>query len=238
MNNLIIGGLVYNEEYKFLHQWLENNSKLSNKIVIIDDGSTDNSLTICSKYTSYISQTNNLMNKNESLLRKTLWDKCIELANNGDYIFISDNDELLTENSLENFEKIINIANSLECDAISYILYDMWNNDYYREDKYWTAHKKLWTHCIKYNKNKNYYWNTNQLHCGRLPINSFNISFPSKLQVKHMGYSTLELRKKKFEFYNNLDPNGIYGIKEQYNSILDKNPNLIKFKDNFEENNE
>ena len=38
MNNLIIASLVYNEEHRFLEKYLNSISKLTNKIVIIDDG--------------------------------------------------------------------------------------------------------------------------------------------------------------------------------------------------------
>ena len=80
MNNLVLGCLVYNEEKRFLKQYLDRMSQLTNKIVIIDDGSTDNSINICSKYTSNIYQTDRLMTKNESALRQNLWEKCVKLC--------------------------------------------------------------------------------------------------------------------------------------------------------------
>ena len=50
-----------------------------------------------------------------------------------------------------------------------------------------------------------------------------------------MAYSSLELRQQKIKFYKKLDPNSEWGIKAQYDSILDENPILIDFKDNFED---
>ena len=58
IKNLIVGGCVYNDEHKFLRPWLESLKKLTDKIFIIEDGSTDNSLLICREYTPYILQTN------------------------------------------------------------------------------------------------------------------------------------------------------------------------------------
>lgn len=239
MNNLIIGTLVYNEEHKFLKEYLDKISQLTNNIVIIDDGSTDNSLSICSKYTSNINISDRLMTKDESLLRYNLWNECIKLANNGDYILIQDCDELYPDSSIKKFEETLKKADKLQADSIAFNLYDMWNKKEYREDSpYWTASKHLWVRCIRYRSNYNYYWSNKKLHCGSLPINSYYNAYASKLQIQHMAYSTVELRKKKVEFYNNLDPEGQWGIKEQYNSILDENPTLITFKDNFEDNNE
>ena len=236
MNNLILGCLVYNEAKRFLEKFLSDISQLTNKIVIIDDGSTDNSVSICSKYTSNIYQTDRLMAKDESILRSKLWEKCIKIAKEGDYILIQDCDELYTKNSIQNFEKTIYTAEKLQADSIAHIKYDMWNKNQYREDPpYWQAHFNYLVWCVKYRKNYDYYFNNMKLHCGSIPINAYYNAFPSKLQVQHMAYSTLELRKQKVEFYKQLDPNAQGFMKNQYDLILDENPTLIDFKDNFED---
>ena len=235
MSNLIVGSLVYNEEHKFLEQYLNSISKIANKLVLIDDGSTDNSLAICKKYTDNIFQTKNLFKTNESQLRQLLWNKCIQQCKEDDFILIQDCDELYTESSLQSFQQAIQVADKLQADGIGFNLYDMWNESQYREEPpYWTASQHFWVRCIRYKKNYTYYWNGNKLHCGSLPVNGYYNAIPTKLQIKHMAYSTLELRQKKVEFYNNLDPQAKYGIKAQYDSILDENPILKDFKDNFE----
>ena len=181
MNNIIIGTLVYNEEHKFLKEYLSKMCQITNKIVIIDDGSSDNSLSICNQYTSYITQTDRLFIKNESLLRQKLWNECIKLCGNNDFILIQDCDEIYPDSSLENYEKTIKIANKLNADAIAFCLYDMWNNTQYREEApYWTASQHFWVRCVKYKKNYTYYWNNSNLHCGSLPINAYYCAFPSK----------------------------------------------------------
>lgn len=236
MNNLIIGTLVYNDEHKFLKQYLDKISQLTNKIVIIDDGSTDNSVSICSKYTSNIFKTDRIMTKSESLLRTALWNKCVQIANNNDFILILDSDELLTLNSIKHFEEKIYECNKLDGDSISTILYDMWNVSQYREDlPLWKAHKNLWVWCCKYRKNYRYYWDNNKLHSNRLPINSHFSIYLTNLQIQHMSYSTPELRLAKRKYYDTLDKNGEWDSIKKYNSILDENPTLIDFKDNFED---
>lgn len=236
MSNLIVGSLVYNEEHKFLKQYLNGISKIANKIVIIDDGSTDNSVNICEKYTDIIGITEHVFHKNESQLRQALWEACTKQCKENDFILIQDCDELYTDSSLLHFQQAIQIADKLQADGIGINLYDMWNENQYREEPpYWTANKHFWVRCVRYKKNYTYYWNSNKLHCGSLPINAYYCAIPTKLQIKHMAYSTLELRQKKVEFYNNLDPQAKYGIKAQYDSILDENPILKDFKDKFEE---
>ena len=80
-----------------------------------------------------------------------------------------------------------------------------------------------------------YYWTNMKIHGGSVPINSYFSAYPSKLQIQHWAYSTLELRKQKVDFYKTYDEGAKCGNKQQYDSILDENPNLIDFKDNFED---
>ena len=105
----------------------------------------------------------------------------------------------------------------------------MWNPSQYREDKYWTAHLRWWVHMVRYNNKTKYIWKNKQLHCGRIPLNSYYNAYPSKLQIMHMGYSRPDLRQEKYNFYMNIDKNGENGILSQYESIIDKNPHLIDF---------
>ncbi len=51
----------------------------------------------------------------------------------------------------------------------------------------------------------------------------------STLRLKHFGWSKVEDRTRKYKRYKELDKDGKYGDTKQYESILDKNPNLNKF---------
>lgn len=236
MSNLIVGTLVYNEANKFLRRYLEGITKITNNLVIIDDGSTDGSLEICKQYTNNILQTDHLYQQNESSSKQLLWQECTKLCKDGDFILIQDSDELYPESSLQYFQQAIQVANKLQADGISVKLYDMWSETQYREEPpYWVANLHYWTRCVRYKENYTYYWSNRKVHSESVPLNSYFCSIPTKLQIKHMAYSTLELRQKKVEFYNKLDPQAQYGIKGQYDSILDENPILKDFKDNFEE---
>jgi len=49
--------------------------------------------------------------------------------------------------------------------------------------------------------------------------------------VKHLGWASPADRLKKYQRYMELDPEGKFGIIEQYKSILDPHPNLIKWEE-------
>ena len=239
MNNIIVGGCIYNEEKKFLKKWLEAISKITNKILIIDDGSTDNSLSICSKYTSYILQTNRLYFMGENKLRELWWNEASKIANDGDFLFPIDADNIITENSILNLEKEIYNCNKLNGDAIAGHCYDMWNEKEYREEpeKGWFESTKPWINCVKLDKTKQYYWYNMYIHCGSIPINGYFSAYPCKLQMQHLGFSTPELRKEKINFYNQYDPHDIINEKNRkYKSFLDENPKLYPFIDLYEKN--
>lgn len=233
MNKIVVGSIVYNEEHRFLEKYLSNIQKYANEIVLIDDGSTDNSLKMCKEVTKNVFKTNRLFIKDEVELRDALWCKCSELCNSGDFILIQDCDEFLHNDSIEHLKLEINKCLYLDGDAIAWKLYDMWNEHQYREDKYWNAHKRLWVHMVRYSNRIKYMWKNTKLHCGRIPINSFYSAFPSQLQILHMGYSREDLRKEKYDFYMNIDKEGKSGNIAQYESILDYNPNLVNFVSNY-----
>ena len=60
MNKIVVGSIVYNEEHRFLEKYLSNIQKYANEIVLIDDGSTDNSLKMCKEVTKNVFKTNRL----------------------------------------------------------------------------------------------------------------------------------------------------------------------------------
>jgi hypothetical protein len=49
--------------------------------------------------------------------------------------------------------------------------------------------------------------------------------------LKHLGWVKKEDRMAKFKRYRELDPDGTYGSTEQYQSILDESPNLVRFEE-------
>lgn len=237
IKNLVMGGCIYNEEHKFLIPWLESLKKITDKIFIIDDGSTDNTLSICEKYTSYILKTDRLYPKGENILRKLWWDEASKLINNGDFIFPLDADEILTDNSILHFEEEIYNCLKKDGDAIAMDYYDMWNENEYRDEpeKGWVRTTRPMNNCVKFNKNKKYLWYQMYIHCGSVPANAYYCVYPSKLQIKHYAFSTLELRKNKINFYEKYDPYDIIGAKnKEYASFLDENPKLYPFIDNYE----
>lgn len=160
---------------------------------------------------------------NEIELRKQQWEEV--LKTNPEWILSLDADEIFETSFAENIDTLL-FADGV--DLFCFRLYDLWNANHYREDTYWRSHLNYRPFLLRYKEDFNYVWNESPQHCGRFPENIFELSHQlSNLRLKHLGWSKAEFRLEKYMRYMLLDPDGKYGWKEQYMSILDEQPHLI-----------
>ena len=109
----------------------------------------------------------------------------------------------------------------------------MWYKHLYRSDEYWNAHYSYRPFLIRYQPNFKYKFINKKQHCGRMPKNVLLLKYVnSSLRLKHYGWMREEDRRNKYDRYKKLDKDGTYGNSKQYESILDKNPNLERFIEN------
>lgn len=224
---MIIGAmLVRNESGRYLERVLEQMQQVCDRIVIVDDCSTDDTVEICRSYGADVYQHHHesLFVTNELELRKGLWNAAAR--NHGDWILCLDADEALS--NPEKLREMIALAEQRGCDALAFRLYDMWSETHYRNDHLWNAHKRFWPMCVRYDERKDYDWLEQPLHCGRFPLNAYKLPMDAKIDILHWGWSREAERKAKYERYMSIDTQGL-GSREQYESILDSNPRLLPY---------
>lgn len=219
--------IVKNEAGRYLERMLNSLVGHIDEAVIIDDGSTDNTIQLCREILKgiplHLIQNDHSLFEYEVSLRKKQWDETIKT--NPDWILNLDADEILEESFWQHAQELINNPNY---DFYCFRLYDMWDETHYREDEYWNAHSIYRPYLMRYQPGFAYKWNEIPQHCGRFPVNTFSFpSFNSESRVQHFGWATEEDRMGKKKRYELLDPDAIYGIREQYDSILDSCPNLM-----------
>jgi GT2 family glycosyltransferase len=236
-NKITLSMIVKNEAGRYLKQVLESLKGHIDEAVIIDDASCDDTVNMCrailKEIPLHIIQNDKSMFASEAQLRKKQWEETVKT--NPDWILNLDADEILEKNFWKNAQELIN---NRDYDLYCFRLFDMWNNTQYREDEYWNAHNVYRPFLMRYQPDFKYKWNEAAQHCGRFPINTS--SFPKsalEFRVKHLGWSAPVDRVEKYKRYQLLDSDAIYGIKEQYDSILDTDPNLVKWdEDQMNEN--
>jgi glycosyltransferase involved in cell wall biosynthesis len=228
-NKITLSMVVKNEEGRYLSTMLKSLCKHIDEAVIVDDRSTDNTVEICKEILKdiplHIIKNEASMFSNEVSLRQKQWDETIKT--NPDWILNLDADEILEDDFWGNINSLLN---DIKYDGYAFRLYDMWNDTHYREDEFWNAHDSYRTFLIRYQPDFPYKYNDIPQHCGRFPMNIF--SHPTanlEYRIKHLGWATEKDRQAKKERYSILDPDAIYGVRRQYDSIMDQSPTLREF---------
>lgn len=229
---LTLSMIIKNEANKYLRDVLVAANEYITDAVIIDDGSTDNSVEICKEVLGdkLIKLVINEQSKfaNECSLREQQWNETV--ATNPDWILCLDADEIFEDKFKDRVGQMIADQNA---DAYLFRLYDFWDPTHYREDEYWQAHLYYRIFMVRYKPGMAYTFQQTAQHCGRFPLQVHNYakSIPSDLRLKHYGWERAQSRIDKYERYNRLDPGARFGWKEQYESILDPNPHLVEWKE-------
>jgi GT2 family glycosyltransferase len=223
--------VIHNEADKHLAHVLTKHREYIDEAVIIDDGSTDDSAEICHELLKgiplHLVRNPTPQFTNEVALRKQQWKETI--SHQPEWIVNMDADEVFEDGFATGVHALLSRQHG---DVCCFRLYDMWTESHYREDPYWRAHYVYRPFIVRYRPNLRYLWKEQPLHCGRFPGNIFELpSFLSYYRVKHLGWSSEKIRQEKYARYKLLDPTALYGWKEQYESILDAEPNLVPWRE-------
>ncbi|MFW5890739.1 MAG: glycosyltransferase [bacterium] len=222
---LVGGMLVRNEADRYLKDTLGHMLSYCDEVVVLDDASTDKTVEIAKKFTPFVFEKNKSMFHNEIVVRKELWKHI--LNRNPNWILILDADEIFED---EIVTRIDDMMNQSIYDVWGFKLFDMWNETHYRDDKYWKAHNFYHPFLVRNITDYKHIWNEKPHHCGRFPVSINNLPMgKSNIRLKHLGWMKEKDRIEKYNRYKKFDPDAKYGWKEQYESILDESPNLVKF---------
>ena len=192
LSSLVVAALVKNEAKKYWQSALAGWSEFADRIVVLDDNSTDKTVKIAKRFPKV-----ELYSRygaaeaawgSESHARKELWDCAMECSEPGDYVLWLDADMIPLADPRD-------FAHS-HCDTFFFVLYDLWGRDendrlLYRDDVFWCAHARPRPWMIKRAKDFAADWPTRGIHSGHLPENwrFGNATFvPPSHGLLHYGY--------------------------------------------------
>jgi glycosyltransferase involved in cell wall biosynthesis len=197
--SLYVQMMIGNEEGRYLERVLKSASEYADKILVLDDCSTDKTAEICKSFEKVVYQKSpfgkSMFGEDESVIRNLQWELTRQVAKEGDWIISLDADEEFDHN----FVKALPELMKLDYDWISVRLLDMWNDNQYRTDGYWSP---MITRLFKFKSEQFGY--TGKIHTGCVPYYaaaSIKGYGRSDLRLKHLGWIKDEDKKRKFDFY-------------------------------------
>ena len=245
---IVLSMLVKNEANRYLNECLDSIVPFVDKVVVIDNGSTDNTMGIihakCLDKVCDLSSSTEFY-EDEYDLRTLQFEttiKTIKKFNSNDeptIIIVLDADEVLSPETQKIFpsilqEMLINKENGN--DSVMFgIMYHFWlSKTHFRTDKLWSPCEKQFM--FTYNNSYEYKFMKKKFACGVLPTNIYDDSpyikvVNQKLKLMHFGYSDYNDTLKKHKIYNEYDPDGKYHNKKHLLSIDSKRIALEKFTD-------
>ena len=230
-SRLTLSMLVHNEVDRYLPRVLEHVRHYIDDAVILDDASTDNTADLCRDLIARhhiplrLIQNTRTGFGHEVTLRKQQWR--LTVGTGPDWVLFLDADEVPEDHAKTDLRTLLD---QKRVTYHAFRIFDLWDEDHYREDAHWHAHRSHRPFLVRFVPGFPYRWHATPLHCGRMPANvQWLPGSCSILRIRHYGWATLRDRQVKYERYMAADPEGRYGSIAQYESILDREPHLIRW---------
>ena len=218
---------VRNEANRSLKEVLDQLTVVADRIVILDDASTDETPALCASYRKVILHRNEeqLFFQDEAALRARLWELAVQTE--PDWILGVDADELFEDRIYSEINMLINQA---EYDGVEFRIFDFWNGTtHYRVDRLWNPWVRFSLLLARYFPGVEHTWPVRPFHCGRWPLyyRKGLITFQSDIRVKHFGWVRAEERCEKYRVYKAMDPEGRLSAADHLESVLAPSASVV-----------
>jgi len=211
MKNKIVAIYRIKNEKRFIAKSIESILDICSEIVILDDGSTDKTVKICSKYDKVVDiyhQENLLFDetRDRNLLLK------MALKRKPDVILSMDGDEMLAPFSKEILFEELNVLYP-QSSVFEFQFLTLWDKS--NQIRYDGIYSNTWQKRLfrvganpeKLRMNETPYGGN--AHCSSVPdnVSGFDTPIRSNVKVLHYGSIDSSIREQKYKFVTNLDPN-------------------------------
>ena len=194
---------MYNESKKgYLEMALKHISKICDEIVIYDDGSTDDSYEIASKYTKHIIRSSLNCFAEETKHHQEMIEMAVSLK--ADWILDMAFDEVYDREGVNfGIRALCLYGDKKGINAFSFLVYNLWGGlNYYRMDELWNKNWqcRLWKNDGKLKIEEKY-----GLHKGITPI-GLDPGYKTEIKLIHYGFISKKRNDERYKVYkeNNL----------------------------------
>lgn len=229
--NLVAALIVGNEADRYLSEVLAHLQTYVDGLIILDDGSTDETEEIIlaqPKLIAYRKRPRSGFWSNEAEVRQELW-TMIE-AVGPRWVLAIDADEIFDEQIKGALPSMLRQE---KFQAFRFPIYHFWGDRrHIRVDKWWDPRRNYEIFLFRYLPEQIYHWPHRELHCGRYPTEV--LFYPSRfshIRLYHYGWANPDEIKSKYSKYMARDAGGEWCPMEHYRSILDSNPTLLHWTD-------
>ena len=216
--NIVAMYRIKNEE-RWIKKSLESVLDICSEVVILDDGSTDNTVEICQSFDKVdVTHQTNLPTDEVRDMTKLLK---MTIKKKPEYILAFDGDEILAPNSKEILSEELNVLYP-ENSVFEFQVLHIWDVPYkFRCDGVFHSMWRPRLFKIKNQSTEFHYKNSiypGNLHANHIPDNMEGLDRPiaSKVKILEYGFYSEELRQKKFDYYNLHYPYNVNGYNHLY----------------------
>lgn len=187
---------------RFLSAVLARCTQICDEIVVLDDGSTDQTVETCKGFGAEVTIRDAHVPRawgEEASARAELWDLATARCTEKDWILVADADMVLHGDPRP-------LMASRDVNAWAWRLYDVWSEKHFRDDQYWQGHNHARVWMVAPKRVPNGWtpsWERTGLHVGHIPPNLPMIAGlpPPDIYWLHLAFSRPDLRQKKAEQY-------------------------------------
>ena len=206
----LVGMMRIKNEARWIHAVLESALKACERVYVLDDHSTDGTFDICAGFGDRVRVFWSCFDGLDEARDKNGLLELIRLGTNAEWVLAIDGDELLLDHA-----ELVAATQSGRADCYALRVLYLWD----REDQVRTdgVYGRFWRPSLfRLCANGSFQTTRNggNFHCGNVPRELLKDAKRSEIRLLHFGYMHASDRRRKFDWYNENDPNNV--IEDQY----------------------
>jgi glycosyltransferase involved in cell wall biosynthesis len=210
----IVGMMRIKNEARWIRAVLESALNVCERVYVLDDHSTDGTFDICQQFQDRVLIYSSAFHSLDEARDKNWMLEVIRLGTNAEWVLAIDGDELLMDH-----DALIATADSGRADCYALRVLYLWDRkDQVRTDG---VYGRFWRPSLFRLGAQGSFRTTRNggnFHCGNVPGELLQKSSRSEVRLLHFGYMNALDRRRKFDWYNQQDPNNV--TEDQYQHMI------------------